>query len=182
MGILCRCFRCWYFRHWYFRRSRLRKATGGSVIATASKIVVNFFHLLSPFRCLYICSAFSAQANPSNARSKQGFFLLRKQLVIDLPQGQLMDHTIADNGVPSGAGVRLGVACVSIRWVSSSVMPRPTQMHSNRSLEGFRRPCKHLMQIDLADAGPAGQLPLWSDPSFRKVASAPPSGIKTSFV
>ena len=32
------------------------------------------FHLLSPFRCLYICSAFSAQANPSQRPVKTRFF------------------------------------------------------------------------------------------------------------
>ena len=34
----------------------------------------------------------------------------------------------------------LPVSSKDFRWVSSSVMPRPTQMHSSRSLEGFRRP------------------------------------------
>lgn len=103
------------------------QATRGSVIATASKIVVNFFIFCLPFVVFIFAVRFPHRQILPSARSKQGFFLLRKQLVIDLPQGQLMDHAIADNGVPSGAGIQLGVAPLrqQPRWVSSSVMPRP---------------------------------------------------------
>ena len=86
------------------------QATRGSVIATASKIVVNFFIFCLPFVVFIFAVHFPHRQILPSARSKQGFFLLRKQLVIDLPQGQLMDHAITDNGVPSGAGIQLDVA------------------------------------------------------------------------
>ena len=86
-----------------------------------------------------------------------------------------MDHAIADNGVPSGAGIQLGVAPLRQHPLGLIQRDAKTDADAQQPIPGrIPPPRKHLMQIDLA--------PLWSDPSFRKVASAPPSGIKTFFV
>ena len=135
------------------------QATGGSVIATASKIVVNFFIFCLPFVVFIFAVRFPHRQILPSARPKQGFFLLRKQLVIDLPQGQLMDHAIADNGVPSGAGIQLGVAPLRQHPLGLIQRDAKTDADAQQPIPGrIPPPRKHLMQIDLADAGPAGQL------------------------
>ena len=70
-----------------------------------------------------------------------------------------MDHAIADNGVPSGAGIQLGVAPLRQHPLSLIQRDAKTDADAQQPIPGrIPPPRKHLMQIDLADAGPAGQL------------------------
>lgn len=92
-----------------------------------------------------------------------------------------MDHAIADNGVPSGAGIQLGVAPLRQHPLGLIQRDAKTDADAQQPIPGrIPPPRKHLMQIDLADAGPAGQLRFGQILRFVKSRQPPPSGIKRS--